>query len=509
MTQGMRGTVVLVTLVAVTALAMLLPAAVGFTLREHHAARAFLYSAALLASISAIILLANRSSQSRNLLVSHPFFVLSAAYLVLPPLMALPLTEALDALPLHDAWFEMLSALTTTGASLLGPDVPLSVHLWRAMVGWMGGLLILVFAVAILAPMNMGGFELVQPERQGTRRAQGGARRDALPQGAGRGGASTTGRLAAHVGLILPVYAALTLLLWIGLSIAGNPPVASLIMAMSTLSTSGIVPGPQAAPLSLGSEVLLLVFLLPAVSRGVWPASLRGSSLGLVPGLDWRRGETGLALILILGLLAIFGLQLLLGGMASVDGMQALREFWSVLFNGLSFLTTAGFVSSMTDLAGGMFAGPAGIILMGLAMVGGGIATTAGGLKLMRIFALIWQAKHEVEHLMYPSAIGGDGAWLRSLRGSGAFSAWLFLMVFVFSLAVVMALLAVLGLSMESALIYAVAALSTTGPLVQVVASEPLFWSDLATAQKAVLGLGMMLGRLEFLLLLSVLWPRF
>ncbi|MGY6705729.1 potassium transporter TrkG [Roseinatronobacter sp.] len=505
MAHGSRGTVILLVLVAVTAAAMIVPAAVGFTLREHESARAFLYSAFLLASFTALIFLANRSRRSRDRLISHPFFVLSAAYVILPLLMAIPLTEAVPGLGFAGAWFEMLSGFTTTGASVLEGAVPRSVHLWRAIVGWLGGLFVLVYVIAILAPMNMGGFEVLAVRNE--RRMEGPALSKPLLDGAANSTIrdDTLQRLRLQIGLIAPLYAGFTLLLWVVLSMAGNPPLVALILAMSTLSTSGIVPGAgwQVAPLSGLSEAILALFLLLGLSRTFWLAGAREHGARL----NMRQLEIAFAGVLMAGLCALFVLTYALrtdgGGPA-----MFLREFWSVAFNGLSFLTTTGFIGSGTDLRDGFFAGPAGIVLLGLALIGGGVATTAGGLKLMRVFALMWQARYELEHLVHPAAVGGDGAHMRGLRTEGAFSAWLFLLIFILALGGVMAALTILGKSMEDALIYAVAALTTTGPLVQIAGPVVLTWTELSDAHRAVLGVGMVLGRLEFLLLLSVLWPR-
>lgn len=505
MTHGSRGTLILLVLVAVTALAMIVPAAVGFTLREHESARAFLYSAFLLASFTALIYLANKSRKPRERLVSHPFFVLSAAYVILPVLMAIPLTEAVPGLRFVDAWFEMLSGFTTTGASVLDGAVPRSVHLWRAITGWLGGLFVLVYVIAILAPMNMGGFEVLAVRNE--RRMAGPAlsRHISSEHDTGAAPDATLARLRLQIGLIAPLYAGLTLLLWVLLSMAGNPPLVALILAMSALSTSGIVPGAgwDVAPLTMLSEGFLVLFLVLGLSRTFWLAGTREHGARL----NWRQVEIGFAVVLLAGLWVLF----LLTYALAPDWRDAgffLREAWSVVFNGLSFLTTTGFISSATDLQDGFFAGPAGIVLLGLALIGGGVATTAGGLKLMRVFALMWQARYELEHLVHPAAVGGDGAHMRGLRTEGAFSAWLFLLIFILSVGVVMSALTILGTTMEDALAYAVAALTTTGPLVHISGSVPLSWGDLGDWQRAVLGVGMVLGRLEFLLLLSVLWPR-
>lgn len=498
-----RGTDIVLTLMALTALAMLLPAAVGFTLREHEAARAFLYSGLLLGALTALIHLANRARAPSNRRLAHPFFILSAAYLALPPVMAIPLLDAVPGLGALDAWFELLSAFTTTGASVLEADIARSVHLWRALVGWMGGLFVLVYVTAILAPMHLGGFEMLR-QRNAGQISQHRLSSTTLSQtGEIVAGSDALHRLRQQIAVIAPVYAGVTLLLWMALSIAGNPPLVALIVAFSALSTSGIIDNSTALPLAGGGELLVALVLLLALSRSFWP----GGALTGTQRLQGRRIELRMAGVVLAAILLVFALDRVTG-LRELSPPPLLPELWSVLFNAVSFLTTAGFVSQHTDLQSGFFAGPAGIVLLGLAMIGGGVATTAGGIKLMRLFALMWQAKHEVAHLLYPSSVGGDGPHLRALRRDGAFAAWLFVMVFLFSLAVVMGALTVLGLTLEDALIFAVAALSTTGPLVQVAASEPLFWAVLGDGEKLVLGFAMMLGRLEFLLLLSALWPR-
>lgn len=499
------GTMVMVALMGVTAAAMILPAALGFTLREHDSARAFVYSSLLLAALAGFVYLAARRVAGPPGGLSHPFYILSAAYVFVPLFMAIPVTDATGhGLPLFDAWFEMVAAFTTTGASALDPDMPRSLLLWRAMVAWLGGLFVLVYAGALLAPMNMGGFDIV------TARAE---TRTALPEWSrkmrstliepenetGVGG-DHLARLRGHVRLIAPAYLGLTLLVWVLLSMQGTPPLVGLIYAMSTLSTSGIAPG---VPVGLAAECLIAVCLVLALTRRAWPGAIVPQDAGRL----WRDDELRVALVL-LGAASV-GLWILNGadGLAS-DPLDALAAFWGIWFTALSFLTTTGFVSSVGAPEATAFAGPAGIVLLGLAMLGGGVATTAGGLKLLRGFALLWQAKHEMEKLVYPSGMGGDGPRLRGLRNEGAFSAWLFLMVFILSLSVLVMALVLIGHPLEDALIYASAALTTTGPLAYIAGPEPLAFAALSDPARAVTALGMILGRLELLLLLSVLWPR-
>jgi trk system potassium uptake protein len=146
----------------------------------------FVFIAILLGSFAGLVYLANRSRVGRTGAFSHPFFVLTAAYIALPLIMAIPLTEAVPGLTLFRAWFEMTASFTTTGASLLGDGVPVSVHVWRALVAWAGGAFVLVYALAILAPLNLGGFEVLTTSAPTPRRAEavgrpfGRARRSAI-----------------------------------------------------------------------------------------------------------------------------------------------------------------------------------------------------------------------------------------------------------------------------------------------------------------------------------------
>ena len=92
-----------------------------------------------------------------------------AAFAALPVMFAVPFYTALGTTTFLDAWFEMVSSFTTTGATTYDNAGRLSstLHLWRALVGWLGGLLVWITALAILAPMNIGGFEVRARGRAG------------------------------------------------------------------------------------------------------------------------------------------------------------------------------------------------------------------------------------------------------------------------------------------------------------------------------------------------------
>ena len=147
------------------------------------------------------------------------------------------------------------------------------------------------------------------------------------------------------------------------------------------------------------------------------------------------------------------------------------------------------------------------MMLLGLAIIGGGVATTAGGVKLLRVYALFRHGERELERIVHPSSIGGKGAEARRLRRQGAYMAWVFFMLFAMSIGVTVLMLSMAGLAFEPALVLAISALTTTGPLAEVALADPIGYGGLSVAVKAILGLAMVVGRLETLALIALLAP--
>ncbi|MEY4982677.1 MAG: hypothetical protein RIR62_943 [Pseudomonadota bacterium] len=485
----------IVLLMGLVALSMWVPAAQGVVLRDHETARIFFYSGFILLVLTAMIAIATAGRRPRNPARAN-LVALAAAYAVLPLQMALPVAETLPALGWFGAWFEMVSSFTTTGLSLIGDPaaVPPTLHLWRAMAGWMGGFVFLVAAVAILAPMNLGGMEVISGRVPG---------RGTEGLGQITHTADPARRVMRHSLEILPVYGGLTLLLWVLLTLSGDSSQTALVLAMSTVSTSGITGAEAGAAGRLG-EVLIFVVLLAALSRRFWP----GATVTETRAPLRRDPELRLALALLVAVPAILMLRhwLAASGGAPID---ALRALWGALFTTLSFLTTTGFVSADWETArlwSGL--GTPGLVLAGLAIVGGGVATTAGGVKLLRVYALLRHGERELERLIHPNSIGGSGQSARRLRREGAYLAWVFFMLFALGIAAVVTLLTLVGMAFEPALILTLAALTTTGPLAAMAGPAAVDVAGAGMAAQAVLGVAMVVGRLEILAILALVAPE-
>ena len=492
-----------VLLMGLGAVAMIVPAVHARVVEDYESMRIFFYGFLLFSVITLFVALATEGHQPRfglrGLLVS-----LLAAFVFLPIMLAIPFIEAVPGTRLIDGWFEMVSGFTTTGATLWDNprSLPRSVHLWRSLVGWMGGLLMWIAAMAVLLPLNLGGFEVYQ---QGT--AEAGEDHHA------RIGSSVEPpeRLARYILRFVPLYTGLTLLLWLGLTVAGEVPFVALCHAMATLSTSGISPvgGIYYSSAGIAGEVMIALFLLFALSHLTFTRA---------PGEDPRSVVTrdaelrfGLTLIglLTLALLARHVFEMGSDG-ADSSALTALAAAWGGVFTFLSFMTTAGFESSqwpVTQSWSGL--STPGLILVGLTVIGGGVATTAGGIKLLRVYALYKHSQRELQRLVHPSSVGGAGAHARRIRRQGAQIAWIFFMIFAMSIAGVMVLLSLTGVQFETAMVLAVSALSTTGPLAVVGAEDPISYAGLTDLSKTVLALAMILGRLEALAIIALLNPEF
>jgi trk system potassium uptake protein TrkH len=196
-------------------------------------------------------------------------------------------------------------------------------------------------------------------------------------------------------------------------------------------------------------------------------------------------------------------------GQTAASVRQIAGALWGALFTVTSFLTTTGFESRFWDGAA-TWSGLStpGLFLIGMALIGGGVATTAGGVKLLRIYALYRHGEREQARLLHPSSIGGGGKDARRIRKQGAYISWVFFMLFALSIAGVMVMLSLTGVQFETAIVLSVSALSTTGPLASVAAETPIAYSGIPDAAKTILAGAMILGRLETLAIIALFNPE-
>lgn len=492
----LRSAPLLVVFMVIAALVMLLPAMHGALMGEYRVGRAFFYSSLSLLVICTMIAIARGVYRAPNPARSHAI-ALIAAYGVGPPMLALPMVQSGVGIGFSAAWFDMLSALTTTGAPMFtGQDLPMTIMLWRAMVGWLGGLFILVMAAAVLLPMGLGGAEVVA------------AKPSARFETAIKSAAASQGTVLTRTALLIfPIYGAFTLILWAALSFAGEDSFAALVTAMAVLSTSGITQAGGYVAQNSGflGEAVIFIFLIAALSRHNLP--IRAQQGRLTRGDRFYDPEMRLGLaVVLLTSLALFVYHWI--GRTPPSDATALGAVWGGLLLGLSFLTTTGITTASTQeaLAWAGLVSP-GLMLMGLAIIGGGAATAAGGVKLLRIYALLRHGERELERLVHPHSLGGAGQTARYIRRNGAISAWVFFILFALSIGAGTAALTLTGMGFDASIGFVIAAITNTGPLATSLPDLPLSWGDLGGAQMAILGVIMVAGRIELLVLLAVFSP--
>ncbi len=477
---------------------MMVPAVHGFTVGTSSEGRAFLYAAILSLFGFGFARVAQSSSPIRPTSQRNMLITLLVLFLLLPIILAVPYHDALKTTSFLNAYLDMVSALTTTGLQVLDPDrLSETLHLWRALVAWVGGFLLWVLAWSVFMPLNLGGYEHLS---RGNMTVWGG------DHGSTRQQTLASVRFSSEAGRLLPAYAGLTLLVFIFLLSNGTSPLEAAVFAMGVLSTSGIQIAPAGTPLTVGPlmEATFAVFFIFSVSRVVVNAAAGAPSLKNLRNDQ----ELRMAAFLVLSItLAIFFKHYI--GATTVDQDESLRQallvLWGGFFTTVSFLVTAGYISEGWAAAQ-VWSGLNGssLVLLGLALVGGGIATTAGGIKLLRLALLLGHTRSEMQKLISPSQITRNDA--EEIRAT--MMAWVFFMMFAVSLAVVLLLLAFSGVNFENGIVLTVATLSNTGPLTAVAAMEPIDFVSLGDLSKYVLCIAMVVGRLETLVFVALLNPE-
>ena len=477
---------------------MLVPAILAAQTAEWRVARVFLLHGLAFAVLAVILGIATMNRSERRPARYH-LATLLLTYILMPVVLAAPMVSIIPGLGWRGGYFEMLSCLTTTGATLFDQPRLLSdpVHLWRSLVGWIGGFMTLVTAFAILAPLNLGGFEIRQTARGGMAARRGSAGDDASQ------------RVLQSARLILPAYVGFTGILGLLLIFAGDRPFVAICHAMAVIATSGISPvgglaGGQSGRLG---EMALFAFLLLAVSHRTMSFRPRR---GERPGLS--DPEVQLMLIATLAVTTLLFLRSFIGAteIERQDNITAaLQAIWGSLFTTLSFLTTTGFESRdwLTMQLWSNLPSP-GTILLGLAVMGGGIATTAGGVKLLRLYALYRHGIRELDVLVHPSSVPRYGRGLNLISPGGSQIAFIFLALFIVTLGLVMIALSATGLSFERSLTLAVAGLTTTGPAIRTL-GDGLGYAALSESARMILCFAMVVGRMEALVIFALFNPTF
>ncbi|MEH6360734.1 MAG: potassium transporter TrkG, partial [Amylibacter sp.] len=305
-------------LMGLSCIAMYIPMMHAIRLEDWLTARTFFYNGTFLSVVTAIVGIATRR-QVKGASASTHLLTMLGAYAILPVFLAMPMAHLVNSITFFQAYFEMLSSLTTTGATLFDDPKSISepLHLWRSLVGWLGGFMILVVAMAIFAPLNMGGFEIYALQRH---------RKVAVSQ---MQKAEVSERLNRFSMQIFPVYLLLTVVLSLVLVVLGERVLVAVSHAMAVLSTSGISPvgGLSGAQGSFSIELIMFLFLFFAISRNTFLSGREQDSWQVIRQ-DKEITQALLCITIIPLLLFIRHWSGAIELNEQVDGLSSLASLW-------------------------------------------------------------------------------------------------------------------------------------------------------------------------------------
>lgn len=418
----------------------------------------------------------------RELKVRDGFLLVMLVWTGLPAFATLPFLIHSPEMSFTDAYFESMSGLTTTGATVMsGLDtLPPSLNLWRHLLNWLGGMGIIVLAVAILPLLGVGGRQLLKAELPGPIKDT-----------------KLTPRIADTAKLLWATYAALTVacagaLKWAGMSWFDAVCHAFAALSLGGFSTHDASVGYFDSPLIEG--VLIFFMLLAALNFVTHLLAFRQRNLAAYRHDAEVRGVLGVVIASCIGI----SLYVWQAGVYP-EFLTALRY---VSFNLVSLATDCGFVN--TDFNTWPIFAPMWMLFLSCITASAG--STGGGLKMIRAVLMFRQGVRELEHQLHPAArlpvkIGGH-----VVPNQIVFAIQAFVMMYIATIVTMTLILLASGLDFVSAFSAVIACINNAGPGLGIVGPASNF-SVLNDFQTWVCSFTMLLGRLE-LFTVFVLFTR-
>ena len=414
-----------------------------------------------------------------SLNVRQAFVMTTLVWLALTAFAALPFKFSQLDMSYTDAFFEAMSGITTTGATVVaGLDAaPPGLLLWRALLQWLGGIGIIVMAIAILPMLRVGGFQLFRMESSDPSEK-------ALPRAA---------QVAVWISFI---YVGLTVI-WAGaLWLAGMSGFDAVAHAMTTIATGGYstrdgsIGHFDSATVDVVITLGMVVGSLPFV---LYLGALQGQPLALFRDsqVQWFLVVVGLIIVVVAGFLWIG------------NGIDPLRALRFGAFNVVSIMTGTGYATDGYD-QWGAFAVPLFFFIM---FIGGCAGSTTCGIKIFRFQVLYASARAQFAHLVQPHGVFVPYYNRRPIPEDVIASVLSFFFVFGMTFTAIAVALAFFGLDFLTAVSAAGSAISNVGPGLGPVVGPDGNYASLPDGAKWVLSAGMLLGRLE-LFTVMVLFTR-
>jgi trk system potassium uptake protein TrkH len=432
--------------------------------------------------IGAILWFPVRNLQ-QGLRLRDGFVIVVMFWVVLSAFGSIPLMLSTEPhLPLVDAVFESVSGLTTTGATVItGLDyLPRSILFYRQLLQWLGGMGIIVLAVAILPMLGIGGMQLYRAETPGPMKDN-----------------KLTPRITETAKALWFIYLGLTVVCGVAYWLAGMEPFDAVAHSFSTIAIGGF--SPYDASMGYFEEpmikVVAIVFMILAgVNFSLHFVAWR--NLSIAPYM--LDSETRTYLLILLALSIITSVLLYVMHVTSTLGDSVLTG----IFQAVSISTTTGYTSESYYL----WPGAIPVILLFASFIGGCAGSTAGGIKVIRFMLLIKQGRREIMRLIHPNALIPIKVGGKPLSDRVVSAVWGFFSAYVGSFVVIMVVIMISGLDQITAFSAVAATINNLGPGMGDVGAN---YADINNFAKWMLCFAMLLGRLEVFTLLVLISGAF
>jgi len=414
-----------------------------------------------------------------SLSVRQAFILTTMSWIALTAFAALPFAFSQLNLSITDAFFEAMSGITTTGSTvIINLDAaPPGLLLWRSLLQWLGGIGIIVMALAVMPLLRVGGMQLFRMESSDQSEK-------ALPRAA---------QVAAAIGVI---YVALTFIWAVLLWVAGMSGFDAVAHAMTTIATGGF--STYNGSVGHFNNWIVDAIITVGMIIGSLPFLLYLMAFQGKPGNLMRDTQVQWFLTVVAVIVVIVAGWLWLGN--GEDPLLALRYS---SFNVISIMTGTGYATAGFDNWGN-FAIPVFFFIM---FIGGCAGSTTCGIKIFRFQVLYAAAKTQFQNLAQPHGVFIPYYNHRPIPEEVIGSVLSFFFVFFFTYTLLAIALAFLGLDFITSVSAAASAISNVGPGLGPVVGPDGNYANLPTAAKWILSIGMLLGRLE-LFTVMVLFTR-
>ena len=465
-------------LVAFFSLSLLVPLVVSFIF-DDGSSNIFI-TTFLLIFIPSIIAWQLTKKSNEEMGVKEGFVIITLFWIVLSLVGSMPFY--LYGMSFVDSFFESMSGITTTGATVISGlnNMPESVLFYRQLLQWMGGMGLIVLAIAVMPLLGIGGGQLYKTEIPGALSDQ-----------------KLTPRIKETAQALWLIYLGLTVVCALLYFAFGMSAFDAISHSLSTVSIGGFSTHDESIGYfnSISIEVICMVFmLLSALSYALhYFAVYKKKPLKYFHDSELRFFVSILSIVI--------GLSLLLSIIVGFDG----GSFREILFQSVSIVTTTGFVS--TDYS----SWPTSITFLLLigAFIGACSGSVGGGIKSWRVLIMINHAKINIMRLVHPSAVVSLKIGSKAVDDKVAESVWGFFSIYVICFMLLLLSLLATGMDFESSFSAIGACLNNLGPGLGQVAET---YGSVSNFGKSILALAMILGRLEIFTLLvlftTVFWQK-